>query len=132
MGASDSRHSQGREVDSATVAPGNRSDSSQRQAWVSLCLRWLLALIWFLSLCDLLLTRSAMNQGRAAEANAVMNYAFNAGSVPAFVFKMGVTTVGVLLLWLLRRHRLAFVAASLLTALLAAVVTYEALWRWVV
>ncbi len=48
--------------------------------------------------------------------------------MPALAFKIGVVTVGALLLWRLRVYRIATAAAGLLTGVLAAVVAYQALW----
>jgi len=48
--------------------------------------------------------------------------------VQALAFKLGIVTVGALLLWRLRAYRIATVAAALLAGVLAAVVVYQALW----
>lgn len=66
--------------------------------------------------------------GFATESNNVMDYFFRSGAVPAVAFKMGIVTVGTLLLWRLRRYRTALFAAALLTGVFAAVVAYQALW----
>jgi len=84
--------------------------------------------LWALNVADLLLTRYALWLGFAKEANGVMDYFFRSGTVPSTAFKIGVVTVGTLLLWRLRRHRAALVASIGLTGVFAAVVVYQALW----
>lgn len=88
----------------------------------------LLAQLWALNVADLALTRYAMWLGFATESNGIMDYFLRAGTVPALAFKVGIVTVGALLLWRLRVYRVATVAAALLAAVLAAVVVYQALW----
>jgi len=88
----------------------------------------LLAALWLLNIADLILTRRAMWLGFATESNNVMDYFFQAGTVPTIAFKIGIVTVGALLLWRLRVYRAAVFAAVLLAGILAAVVTYEVLW----
>jgi hypothetical protein len=84
--------------------------------------------LWVLNIADLLLTRYPLWLGFATESNNVMDYFFRSGAVPAVAFKMGIVTVGTLLLWRLRRYRTALFAAALLTGVFAAVVAYQALW----
>jgi hypothetical protein len=91
-------------------------------------LPFLLAELWLLNIADLALTKYAIWLGFASESNGVMGFFLRAGTVPAAVFKVGIVTVGVLALWCLRRHRVAFLAAILLTAAFAAVVAYQAFW----
>jgi len=88
----------------------------------------LLIALWAFNAADLALTRYAMWLGFATESNDVMDFFMRAGTVPALAFKLGVATVGALLLWRLRVYRIATIAAGLLAAVLAAVVTYQALW----
>lgn len=88
----------------------------------------LLAELWLLNATDLALTRYSMWLGFATESNGIMDYFLRAGTVPALAFKVGIVTVGALLLWRLRVYRVATVAAALLAAVLAAVVVYQALW----
>lgn len=88
----------------------------------------LLVQLWLLNVADLALTRYAMWLGFATESNGVMDFFLRAGTVPALAFKVGIVTVGALLLWRLRAHRTATFAAVLLTGVLAAVVTYQVLW----
>jgi hypothetical protein len=93
--------------------------------------RFLLLLLIELSLlnvADLALTRYAMWLGFATESNGVMDYFLRAGTVPALVFKVGIVTVGALLLWRLRAYRVATFAAVLLAGVLAAVVAYQVFW----
>ena len=89
---------------------------------------WLLVGLWVLNVADLLLTRYSLWLGFATESNDVMSYFFRTGEVPAGAFKIGIVTVGTLLLWRLRRYRTALFAAALLGGVFAAVVAYQALW----
>jgi len=91
-------------------------------------LLWLLLELWILNIADLLLTRYSLWLGFAKESNGVMDYFFRSGTVPTLAFKIGIVTVGVLLLWRLRHYRTALIAAALLTGIFAAVVAYQALW----
>ena len=84
--------------------------------------------LWALNVADLLLTRYALWLGFAKESNGVMDYFFRSGTVPSTAFKIGIVTVGTLLLWRLRRNRAALVASIGLTGVFAAVVVYQALW----
>jgi hypothetical protein len=88
----------------------------------------LLVELWALNVADLALTRYSMWLGFATESNGVMDYFLRAGTVPALAFKVGIVTVGALLLWRLRAYRVATVAAAMLAVVLAAVVAYQALW----
>jgi hypothetical protein len=88
----------------------------------------LLAELWVLNVADLALTRYAMWLGFATESNGIMDYFLRAGTVQALAFKVGIVTVGALLLWRLRAYRVATVAAVLLTGVLAAVVSYQVFW----
>lgn len=89
---------------------------------------WLLLALWVFNFADFLLTQKAIAAGRASEANAVMRLFLNEGLMPAFIFKVGVVTAGVLIIWRLRRHGVAIFAAGALAAVYAAVVMYQALW----
>jgi len=93
-----------------------------------LVLLWVLIELWLLNIADLLLTRYSLWLGFAKESNGVMDYFFRSGTVPTVAFKIGIVTVGALLLWRLRHYRTALLAAGLLTAIFAAVVAYQALW----
>jgi len=88
----------------------------------------LLVELWALNVADLALTRYSMWLGFATESNGVMDYFLRAGTVPALAFKVGIVTVGALLLWRLRVYRVATVAAAMLAVVLAAVVAYQAFW----
>jgi hypothetical protein len=107
-------------------------DASQRQLRLGASrpqvVAWLLVELWVLNIADLLLTRRAMWLGFATESNAVMDRLFRSGTLSTVVFKVGIVTVGSVLLWRLRRRREALLAALALTAFFAAVVAYEALW----
>jgi hypothetical protein len=93
-----------------------------------LVLLWTLVELWLLNVADLLLTRYSLWLGFAKESNGVMDYFFRSGTVPTVVFKIGIVTVGALLLWRLRHYRTALIATVLLTGIFAAVVVYQALW----
>ena len=93
-----------------------------------LVLLWILIELWILNVADLLLTRYSLWLGFAKESNGVMDYFFRSGTVPTVVFKIGIVTVGALLLWRLRHYSTALFAAALLTGIFAAVVVYQALW----
>jgi len=88
----------------------------------------LLVALWLLNVADLALTRYAMWLGFAIESNGVMDYFLRAGAAPALAFKVGIVSVGALLLWRLRAHRTSLLGAMALCAVFAAVVTYQALW----
>ena len=88
----------------------------------------LLVELWALNVADLALTRYSMWLGFATESNGVMDYFLRASTVPALAFKVGIVTVGALLLWRLRVYRVATVAAAMLAVVLAAVVAYQAFW----
>ena len=89
---------------------------------------WLLLELWVLNAADLLLTRYSLWLGFATESNGVMAYFLHEGTLTAAVFKIGIVSVGVLLLWRLRRRPSALIAALALTAVFAAVVAYQAVW----
>jgi hypothetical protein len=89
---------------------------------------WLLLELWVLNAADLLLTRYSLWLGFATESNGVMAYFLHEGTLTAAVFKIGIVSVGVLLLWRLRRRPSALIAALALTAIFAAVVAYQAVW----
>jgi hypothetical protein len=93
-----------------------------------LVLLWVLVELWLLNVADLLLTRYSLWLGFAKESNGVMDYFFRSGQVPTIAFKIGIVTVGTLLLWRLRHYRTALFAGALLTGVFAAVVVYQALW----
>ena len=81
-----------------------------------------------LNVADLALTRYSMWLGFATESNGIMDYFLRAGTAPALAFKVGIVTIGALLLWRLRVYRVATVAAALLAGVLAAVVAYQVFW----
>ena len=90
-------------------------------------LAWLLITLWLANLTDLLLTLRAVAAGRATEANGVMSYFLHAGSLAAGVFKVGLVSAAVVLLWILRRRSVVLPATAALTLALVALVAYEAL-----
>ncbi len=89
---------------------------------------WLLLALWVLNVADLLLTHYVLWLGFATEENGVMRYFLHEGTLAATVFKVGIVSVGALLLWRVRHHWAALVAAMLLVAVFAAVVAYQAAW----
>lgn len=88
----------------------------------------LLVSLWLLNLADFLLTRHALWRGIAEETNWLMSYFFQQGMVPAVAFKIGMVTVGVLVLWRLRKYPEALLAALLLTFFFTLVVVYQVAW----
>ena len=58
----------------------------------------LLVELWALNVADLALTRYSLWLGFATESNNVMDFFLRAGTVPALAFKVGIVTVGALLL----------------------------------
>lgn len=93
--------------------------------WLSL---WLLVMLWLLNGADALLTRYVIKQGVASESNPLLGFAMRAGFGPALLAKMAIVTLGVVLLWRLRRHRLVPTLMAVLVAVFAGVVTYQLLW----
>ena len=87
-----------------------------------------LAALWLLNLWDLLLTRHALDSGMASEANGVMNFLIGMGWLPAVLFKVGVVSAGVLVLWRYRHHRLAATSTVGLAIFYGLVVLYQALF----
>lgn len=88
----------------------------------------LLAEVWLLNLADLLLTRYVLRLGFATESNVVMGYFIRQGHFAAGAFKLGIVTLGVVLLWLLRRRAGVVLGAVLLAGVFAAVVAYQVGW----
>ena len=88
----------------------------------------LLAGLWLLNILDFLLTREALGRGVAVEVNAVMGYFLTLGPLASAAFKVGVVTLGVAVLWRLRRHRVTLAATALATALYTGVVLYQLVW----
>lgn len=85
-----------------------------------------LAVLWLLNLWDLMLTRHALQSGLASEANSLMNALIGVGWLPATIFKIGVVTLGVVVLWKYRHHRLALSATVALMVFYCFVVFYQA------
>ncbi|HTX69684.1 MAG TPA: DUF5658 family protein [Thermoleophilia bacterium] len=88
----------------------------------------LLIELWVLNVADLALTRYGMWLGFATESNGVMEYFLRAGTLPALLFKVGIVSLGALLLWRLRAYVVATVAAALMAFVFAAVVAYQVFW----
>lgn len=91
-------------------------------------LLFLLVELWLLNVADLALTRYGIWLGFATESNGIMEYFLRAGTLPALLFKVGIVSLGALLLWRLRAYTIATVAAALVAFVLAAVVAYQAFW----
>jgi hypothetical protein len=87
---------------------------------------WLLLALWVFNIADLVLTRQALSLGMAHEANRIMGYFLQAGLVPALIFKVGIVTLGAVLLWRLRRHAATLVVSTALASTYALVVLYQA------
>jgi hypothetical protein len=87
-----------------------------------------LAALWVLNLWDLLLTHHALRSGMASEANSFMDFLLGLGWLPAAVFKVGVVTLGVAVLWKYRHHRLALAASVGLALFYSLVVLYQAVF----
>ena len=88
----------------------------------------LLVQLWVLNIADLALTRYGMWLGFATESNGVMDYFLRAGTLPALLFKVGIVSLGSILLWRLRHYTVATVAAALMALVFAAVVAYQVFW----
>ena len=93
-------------------------------------LGWLLFALWVFNVMDLTLTSQAVASGLATESNRVMAHFLDAGPLQAALFKLGVMSAGVGLLWLLRRHRVALVAAAALAVVFGFVVLYQVVHLW--
>jgi hypothetical protein len=91
-------------------------------------LLFLLIELFALNIADLALTRYAIWLGFATESNGVMDYFLSAGTLPALLFKVGIVSLGALLLWRLREYVVATVAAGLVAFVFAAVVAYQVFW----
>jgi hypothetical protein len=118
--------------EAAAVSDPGQSLQSHRLARAGISgdqlLFWLLLELWVLNAADLLLTRYVLWLGFATESNDVMRYFLREGTLTATVFKIGIVSVGALLLWRVRRRPAALIAAVLLTGVFAAVVAYQAAW----
>jgi hypothetical protein len=101
---------------------------ARQRLWGEQLLFFCLLELWVLNVADLLLTRYALWLGFATEQNGVMRYFLHEGTLMAAGFKIGIVTIGVVLLWRVRRRQSALVAALLLTTVFAAVVAYQAAW----
>ena len=84
----------------------------------------LLVLGNLLSLVDLMLTNVALSLG-ATEVNPFMLYFLEMGTTEAAVVKCGVLVVASAGIWLMRRRRVALLAAPLFVAVYTTVVIYE-------
>jgi len=89
---------------------------------------WLLLELWVLNVADLLLTHYALWLGFATESNGVMAFLLREGTLTATVFKLGIVTVGVLVLWRVRYRPVVPFVAALLACFFAGVVAYQVAW----
>jgi hypothetical protein len=113
--------------DKACCCPGGEPWSVRHGLARTRLLGWLLATLWVTNLCDLLLTLQALAVHRAIEVNRLMSYVLRAGALPASIVKLGIVSVGVVLLWWLRRRASVLPATAALTLAFVALVVYEAL-----
>jgi hypothetical protein len=92
---------------------------------------WASALL-IMNLLDGIFTLAAVQAGAAAEANPIMSWPLELGSVWFFVAKTGLVSAGVLMLWRARDRLLAQAAVVGLTLVYTAVVVYHlsALGLW--
>jgi hypothetical protein len=99
-----------------------RAGVSRRDA-----LFWLLLGLWILNFADLLLTWRSVVIGGARELNVFMARVLSWGIGPAFLVKIGIVTVGAVVIWRLRRHPRTLQATMMVAAAYAAVVVYQVL-----
>jgi hypothetical protein len=88
----------------------------------------LLIVVWLANIADFLLTRRSIALGQASEGNLALGLLMHTSGLLAFVVKVALVTVGIVLLWRLRAHRAALLGSAALVVLFAALVTYQALW----
>jgi Domain of unknown function (DUF5658) len=115
------------------TCPENRRSAILPAPDCEMCVRplgWLLFALWVFNVADLTLTSQAISSGLATESNGVMAYFLHAGPLQAALFKLGVVSAGVGVLWLLRRYRVTLVAAAGLAAVFGVVVVYQVVHLW--
>ena len=93
-------------------------------------LGWLLLALWVFNVADLMLTSQAVSSGLAAESNRVMAYFLHADLLQAALFKLGVVSAGVGLLWWLRRYRVTLIATAGLATVFGLVVLLQVVHLW--
>ncbi len=71
----------------------------------------LLGLTFIFNLLDAVLTLFAVNSGLAVEANPIMNELLARGSMHFMLTKLLMVSLGIILLWRLRRQTLAYIAS---------------------
>jgi len=86
--------------------------------------KWALIFLCLFNAEDLVLTLAALSRG-AGESNAVMGYFFGLGLVPTLIFKIGIVTVGALLLWRYRRRAVVPTASVGVALVYGAIVFYH-------
>jgi hypothetical protein len=106
-----------------------RESAARTPDWSSLVV-WLLLAVWVFNTADFVLTADALRAGRAEELNPLMDALFGLGLLPVALYKIGVVTAGLVALWLLRRHRIALIAAAALAVLLGLIVVYHIVGLW--
>jgi hypothetical protein len=111
----------------ACCCPGRAPWSVRHGLAPTSLLACLLAIVWLTNLCDLMLTLHALSLGRATEANRLMAVVLQGGSLGAVLIKVGGVTLGVVLLWVLRRRTIVLPATGVLALAFVALVVYEAL-----
>lgn len=85
---------------------------------------WASALL-IMNLLDGIFTLAAVQAGAAAEANPLMEFPLELGSVWFIAAKTGLVSAGVLMLWRARERLLAHAGLVALTLVYAAVVVYH-------
>lgn len=114
-------------ADGLCCCPGGAAWSVRHGLARTRLLAWLLVALWFANLCDLLLTMRLVASGQATEANGVMRYFLHSGSLAAGVFKLGLVSGAVVLLWRLRHRGVVLRVTAALVVVFTALVVYEAL-----
>jgi hypothetical protein len=107
----------------AATTPGGTVVGPPRSAREQI-VKWALIFLCLFNAEDLVLTLAALSRG-AGESNAVMGYFFGLGLVPTLVFKIGIVTVGALLLWRYRRRDLVPIASVGVAVVYGAIVLYH-------
>jgi len=91
----------------------------------SLTLWFMASAIVVLNLIDGVITLAVVYAGAAEEANPLMALSLSWGSVAFMAVKLSLVSLGVLLLWRLRRNSYAAVAMASLTAVYSVVFIYH-------
>jgi hypothetical protein len=86
---------------------------------------WVAAGILVLNLLDVMLTLTAISSGAALEANPLMDMSLSWGGVWFVLVKVSLVSLGVALLWRLRRLSLAATGLVVVGALYTGVIAYH-------